>query len=195
MWTKIKSWFCRTRHNTKNLFKPGFAVMFVSAVANDTSMVKRSESVAIRILENKSRYINVARQFGMPWEVVGVIHYLEGNLDFTRILHNGERLPVHATKLVPKGRGPFSTWEQAARDAISIEHARPSKWTINETIDWLERYNGLGYRKRSINSPYLWSGTQYYKKGKYSSDGRYKRYLVSKQVGAVLILKALGYKK
>jgi len=192
MWNFIKRLFCRHSHTS---FTPEFVAMFMMATPNDVRVENRVHNITNRILKNKARYINVSKEFNMPWQVIGVIHYLEGDLDFTTILHNGEHLPITKTRLVPKGRGPFHTWEEAARDAIKIERARPDKWTIRTTLDWIEKYNGLGYRMRGLNSPYLWAGTKYYKKGKYGSDGRYKKYLVSKQIGAVLLLKALGFGK
>lgn len=150
------------------------------------------DEVVSIIEKNKIRYIKVQEKTKVPWEVVASIHYLEGGLDFTRILHNGERLPVIKTKLVPKGRGPFYNWEEAAVDALLMTK-RPVYWTIANTLDYIERYNGLGYRKYhpDVPSPYLWSGTQFYKKGKYASDGKFDKNLVSKQIGAVPIIKAL----
>lgn len=152
------------------------------------------------ILENKNKYINVARQFNMPWEVVGAIHSLEGSLGFNKCLHNGERIigTGRKTRLVPKGRGPFDTWEDAAIDALEMKRRiMPANWTVGNTLDFLERYNGLGYRRwhKDVNSPYLWSGTSYYTKGKYVSDGKWSSRAVSKQVGAVPLLINLGFAK
>ena len=162
----------------------------------------KSLSVAKKVLKYKVRYMKVEAKTGVPWEVIGQIHQLEAGGDFTKILHNGEKLPIKKTKKGPKGRGPFNTWEESAIDALNIKKS-PKHWTIGNTLDYLERYNGLGYRKyhSEINTPYLWSGSNHYTKGKYIEVKRFGRWrskwkpnLVSKQVGGALVLKQLQYK-
>ena len=58
----------------------------------------------------------------------------------------------------------------------------------------IERYNGTGYLRyhKNVPTPYLWSGSQHYVKGKYVSDGKWSSSAVSKQVGAAVILKELA---
>jgi hypothetical protein len=57
-----------------------------------------------------------------------------------------------------------------------------------------EKWNGWGYRlyHPSTLSPYLWSGTNHYAKGKYTSDGAWSDTVVSRQLGIVPIWMALG---
>lgn len=170
--------------------------------------VKTIKFLTDKINQSHSRYEDVSFVIGVPWQVIACIHSMESALDFGRILHNGEKLPVEKTVLVPKGRGPFKTWEGAAIDALQLE-LRSNKnkdlgvppWTIDKTLDFLERYNGLGYRKKGVPSPYLWSGTQFYTSGKFIEvlqDGKYvveyKPDLVSKQLGVAPLLKALNFK-
>ena len=54
-----------------------------------------------------------------------------------------------------------------------------------------EANNGMGYRKRSVATPYLWSFTNHYDKGKFVADGKYDAEAISKQVGAAVLLKEL----
>ena len=42
--------------------------------------------------KNKDAYMAVSKATGVPWDVIGVIHILEGNGDFTTHLHNGDSL-------------------------------------------------------------------------------------------------------
>ena len=49
----------------------------------------------------------------------------------------------------------------------------------------------MGYRKRSVATPYLWSFTNHYDKGKFVADGKYDAEAISKQVGAAILLKEL----
>jgi len=145
-----------------------------------------------RILQNRTRYEQVKLA---PWYVIGAIHLLESSLNFGGILHNGESIigTGRTTSLVPKGRGPFETWEESALDAMTLRRASLIQpWNVEMTFGFVERYNGMGYRSHGINSPYLWSQTNRYTKGKYSSDGVYDPELVSKQVGAAATF--IGFK-
>lgn len=148
---------------------------------------------AAKIAANRSRYEAVAKATGVPWDVIGVIHYRESSGDFAGVLHNGQKIigTGKKTTLVPKGRGPFTSWEQAAYDALMncAPHAgKNTDWSIAGTLDLLERYNGLGYRKKGVPSPYLWAGTDQYVKGKYVADGKYDPNHVDQQLGVAPIL-------
>lgn len=143
-------------------------------------------SACDKVLKNKARYQAVAAEAGCPWHVVAAIHLLESSLNFAGVLHNGEKIvgTGKKTKLVPAGRGPFATWEASAIDALlSKDSKKVNPWNAENTLDFLERYNGLGYRRRGIPSPYLWSFTSVYTKGKYVADGKFDASAVSKQVG------------
>lgn len=151
---------------------------------------------AEKIAANRKRYEAVSRAAGVPWDVIGVIHYRESSNDFAGVLHNGQKIigTGKKTTLVPKGRGPFTSWEEAAYDALMLcaPHAGKNKdWSIEGTLDLLERYNGLGYRKKGLPSPYLWAGTDQYEKGKYVADGKYDPNHVDKQLGVAALLMRL----
>ena len=64
-------------------------------------------------------------------------------------------------------------------------------WSVTGALDRWERYNGLGYRKFNINSPYLWSYTNQYSKGKFVADGKFDANAVSAQCGAAAMLREL----
>lgn len=150
-------------------------------------------ALADKIIANKARYDAVSKKTGVPWDVIGVIHYRESSGSFAGVLHNGQKIigTGKKTTIVPKGRGPFSTWEDAAVDALMncAPYAGKNKdWSIAGTLDILERYNGLGYRNKGVPSPYLWAGTDQYKKGKYVADGKYDPNHVDKQLGVAPIL-------
>lgn len=148
--------------------------------------------------KGSSRYIEVSNAVNIPWEVIAVIDKMEGNCDPLAVLHNGERIvgTNKKTTLVPAGRGPFKTWVAAAIDAIGVEGKRPTgfRFDVANTLYYLTSYNGWGYENKGINTPYLWSYTNHYTKGKYVRDGVYDPNAVSKQIGAVPVLKALGFK-
>ena len=56
----------------------------------------------------------------------------ESGADFSTYLGNGEPL-TRRTRIVPKGRGPFKTWEDGAVDALrfdSLDDVLAEDWTI-----------------------------------------------------------------
>jgi len=156
----------------------------------------QATAVAKTLIGNQARYLTVARQTGVPWFVIAVIHQRESSGDFRGILHNGERIigTGRKTTLVPKGRGPFASWEASALDALVNCHpyaARNTDWSVGATLTLLERYNGLGYFSRGLPSPYLWAGTDQYVKGKYVRDGVFDASAVDGQLGCAGLLMAL----
>lgn len=157
-------------------------------------MGPKFKTAADRINSYKSRYETVAKATGVPWWFIGLTHYRESNLNFNTYLGNGQVLSKKTT-IVPKGRGPFKTWEDGAIDALTKCPPYASKnkdWSIGGSLVMLEQYNGLGYASKGVPSPYLWAGTNQYTKGKYVADGIYSPTAVDKQLGVAGILKFLG---
>jgi lysozyme family protein len=141
----------------------------------------------------KARYQAVSGKTGVPWAAIAVIHERECSQDWRGSLAQGDpwnRVSVH----VPAGRGPFRSWEEAAVDALvhcAPHAARNSDWSIGGTLTKLEEYNGLGYAARRQPSPYIWSGTNQYKSGKYVRDGVYDPAAVDRQLGCAGLLMAM----
>jgi lysozyme family protein len=142
---------------------------------------------------HKSRYQAVSAKTGVPWAVVAVIHERECSQDWTGSLAQGDpwdKVSIH----VPAGRGPFKSWEEAAIDALSNcapYAARNKDWSIGGLLTKLEEYNGLGYAARGVPSPYVWSGTDQYRSGKYIRDGVYDPNAVDSQLGCAGLLMAM----
>jgi lysozyme family protein len=152
--------------------------------------------VAKRLLANKARYQRIERQTGVPWYVIAVIHNREAGYDpeFRANIANGEPWN-RQTRLVPKGRGPFGSFDAAAYDALvncAPYAGRNRDWSPGGTLTLLEKYNGLGYSNKGIPSPYIWSGTDQYQKGKYVADGVFDPNVVDKQLGCAGLLMAMG---
>lgn len=158
------------------------------------------KAVADRLLFNKPRYEAVSKAlkekgYEIPWEFIAVTHQRESSGDFTTYLGNGQKLNKKTT-IVPKGRGPFSSWEEGAIDALVYAPpyaAKNKDWTIGGTLTKLEEYNGLGYARMNKPSPYLWAGTDQYEKGKYVADGEYDPNHVDTQLGCAGLLRFMGY--
>lgn len=153
---------------------------------------------AAKILASKERYLSVSQMTRVPWYVIGIIHQMEAACNFGCHLHNGDPL-AKRTVQVPKGRpavgnGPFS-WESSACDALLMKKLETiTDWSVERICYELERYNGWGYRKYhpTTLSPYLWSGTAHYARGKYVADGKWSSEAVSGQTGAAPLLKKLS---
>lgn len=150
-------------------------------------------AIARKLAANRARY----EISSVPWWWVAITHQLESSGNFKTHLHNGDPLTAR-TKRVPAGRPktgePPFTWEASALDALQLkdlDDIPAADWTIPRALWEFERYNGLGYFGRGVNSPYLWSYTTLYSRGKYVADGRYDANAVSQQCGAAAILKAM----
>ena len=141
----------------------------------------------------KARYQAVSAKTGVPWPIIAVIHERECSQDWAGSLAQGDpwnKASVH----VPAGRGPFASWEEAAVDALvncSPHAARNKDWSIGAALTKLEEYNGLGYAARGRPSPYIWSGTDQYRSGKYVRDGFYDPNAVDSQLGCAGLLMAM----
>lgn len=165
-----------------------------------TAKITRSKgwvkAYAKKMYKDKGRYKGVADHIGCPWWVVAMIHTMECSRSWKKGLHNGQPWNKRTT-WVPKGRGPFVSWDEAAVDALKYDKAHlVPKWTLDSALYFLEGYNGRGYKKRKMNSPYLWAFTNHWTKGKYVSDGVFDPEADTKQAGICTYLLAmieLGY--
>lgn len=152
-------------------------------------------SVAKRLVAPtaKARYQAAEKRTGVPWYFIAVAHEREASQRWDTQLGQGDpldRVSIH----VPKGRGPFATWEDGAVDALV--HCPPyayanKDWSIGGTLTMLERYNGVGYANMNRPSPYIWAGTDQYVSGKYVRDGVFDPAAVDKQLGCAGLLMAM----
>ena len=150
-------------------------------------------AIAKRLVASKQRYQTVSAATGVPWFVIAVIHQRESSQSWAGSLAQGDpwnRVSVN----VPRGRGPFGSWEAAAIDALAACHpflARKKDWSIGGTLLNLETYNGVGYANKVVPSPYIWAGTNQYRAGKYVRDGVYDPNHVDTQPGCAGLLLAM----
>lgn len=152
--------------------------------------------------KNRDRYEIVAKITNVPAALIAALHWREAggyrNPDmWGRYLHQGDPLgkkAVHAPKNIPI----FHEWEPAAVHAIQYEfRQKPDLEDLKLTKDttdlaklcvFAEEFNGAGYYRRGVPSPYVVSATTNYKRGKYVDDGVYSAWAVDQQPGVLPML-------
>ena len=167
--------------------------LFDTCVIN-SGRIDDVNQVIERILPNQQRYQQVAGPLGIPWYFVALLHNMEASLNFSGHLHNGDPLTARTVR-VPVGRPqaghPPFTWEQSATDALRHTGMdNQSDWYLPALLYRLEGYNGYGYQRLRprVNSPYLWSFSNHYTRGKFTSDHGFDPKAVSNQCGSAVIL-------
>jgi lysozyme family protein len=167
----------------------------------DTCSIKSEKAADVdacvnRILKGKQHYDVVSSRTNIPWYFIGIIHNMECSCDLNTHLHNGDPLTKrtsHVPKGFPKNGEPPFKWEDSAEDALRLKALDQwNDWSVPGILFQFERYNGFGYRVRGVNTPYLWSFSNQYSKGKFTSDGVFDGSAVSKQVGAAVLLRRMS---
>lgn len=141
---------------------------------------QRQVDAAIATMEaHQARYAALAEKVGVPWYFIAVVHQREASGNFTGSVRDGHRLPAG------------SSWEEDAATVMAEQCGGWHNWSVAGLLYRLEAYNGFGYRKQNINTPYLWSFSNHYTKGKYvdrNGGSWFDPDQVDKQPGAAVIL-------
>jgi lysozyme family protein len=153
------------------------------------------DKTAKRLVADKARFLEVEKQDGVKWFAVAIIKEREAGADpaFKRNIAQGDPWNEKSTH-VPKGRGPFPNWDAATHDALvdcAPYAGRWHDWSIGGTLTILEKYNGTGYAARGLPSPYIFSATNIYVRGKYVRDGAFDPNYVDQQIGCAALLLAM----
>lgn len=160
-----------------------------SEMTIDRNLLPELDRVARRLIAAKPRYQQVSLVTNVPWPVIADIHEREASQSWMANLAQGDRwdrVSVH----VPRGEGPFPSWEAAAKHAlIQDDHLNTwGDWSIGGTLTAWEKFNGTGYYDHGHISPYVWAYSNEYSHGKYTSDGHYDDTYVDRQMGAAPLL-------
>src|SRR5215831_12924022 len=141
-----------------------------------TGRVGEFETEAKHILAHKDQYVAVEQattgmdgRLGVKWYHVAVLHVREAGGNFGCYLGNGQSL-ARRTTIVPRGRGPFlppDAFLKGCMDALKIDGLTAVlDWRLEKILYYCEIFNGGGYARRGIPSPYLWGGTNIQRRGK-----------------------------
>ncbi len=175
--------------------KSEYARLFASATVR-AEHAETANWYRTMIAKSRDRYEGVSRDTGVPWYFIAVVHALESSCNFRAHLHNGDFPLTRRTRQVPSNRPsvwlPPADWESSARDALKLLGFTGQKdWGLERTLYRLEAYNGLGYRPYGVATPYLWSFSNHYDRGKYVADGKWSATARSQQCGAAVMMKLL----
>lgn len=184
---------------TFDSIKAGYRQLYDTCTVRESSR-QQVEWYVSKLLDSRyqARWYKAAKSLCCPWYFIAVIHALEGGFNFDSHLHNGDPLRARTTH-VPAGRpkvwNPPNDWETSTTDALLDRVSDSTDWSVERTLYRWESYNGFRSRRNGINSPYLWSFSNQYSKGKYVADNVWDPNAVSKQCGAAVMLKVLDERK
>ena len=149
------------------------------------------DKLAAFAVDHRREYITIEGNTGVPWAMIACLHRRESDADFKTYLGNGDPLN-RVTRHVPKGRGPFETFEEGAADALKLDGLTSVQdWRLEKVLYYCEIFNGAGYSNRGLPSPYIWGGTSIQKPGKYVADGRWSSSAMDGQPGVAPMLKTI----
>jgi lysozyme family protein len=158
--------------------------------------------------ENKARYEKVAEKVHLPAMLIAALHNMESNMNFDRYLHNGDPLG-EMTSNEPVGiLFRKDQWEESAIHALGgnirdnngtpsmkyFQDIREELGITEDTTDigkmltLAEKYNGLGYRYKGLQSAYIYGGTNVMNHGKFVADGEFDPNVTSKRIGVASML-------
>ena len=172
-----------------------YAAFFASAVLKPAHR-QTAEWHVTMMRESRKRYAAAGKRARVPWYFIGAVHGLEASFNFRAHFHNGD-FPLHRrTRQVPAGRPlvwlPPSDWESSTIDALRLMgFSGQQDWSLPRTLYRLEAFNGFGYRRIGRASPYLWSFSNHFERGKFVADGHFDPRARSQQCGAAMMLKLL----
>lgn len=169
-----------------------FAAMVIRADRQPTI-----DKLVARIVAFRARYEEVGAKLNIPWHFIGIVHSMECSCNFGLHLHNGDTL-MHRTARVPSGRptpavaDPPFAWSTSAIDALTLKGLNTkTDWSLAAQLYRLEQFNGFGYRRRGLATPYLWSFSSHYTKGKFVKDHVFDPEALSAQCGGAVLLKQM----
>jgi lysozyme family protein/peptidoglycan hydrolase-like protein with peptidoglycan-binding domain len=151
--------------------------------------------------KNQARYEAVAAKTSIPAKLIAALHFRESSGSFSTYLHQGDPLGKPAVNW-PSNIPVFYVWEDAAVHALNMKASiRKDLGLDANTTDmatiatFAEYYNGLGYHNKGKASPYVYSGTDQYDKGKYVRDSVYDAKVKDQQLGVLAMVKLLNDKQ
>lgn len=149
------------------------------------------DSVARRLTRSESltNFALVHKNLGIPELITIPSFERECGCNFACSPAQGDRWD-HVSVHVPKGRGPFKSWYDAAYDTyhnLDRLDVHSAPFSMAYACYWWEKINGFGYRAHGLRSPYIVGGTNLQQPGKYVADGEFDSSVMDSQLGCLPI--------
>lgn len=155
-------------------------------------------TAAAGLIANKAHYQRIEAHLvsvgmGVPWWFIAIVDKREGGGGCRTQLGQGDPLG-EVSRHDPKDRGPFfgaDAFDRSCYDALidcGPYAAKWLDWTVGGVLTIFEFYNGEGYWDRGLPSPYNWSGSNEYVKGKFVADHVFDPNFVDQQLGCAPLL-------
>jgi lysozyme family protein len=156
----------------------------VKLIRHDAAM-----SAARKVFANGNRYIAAGLATRVPWPLIGVLDLRESDCNPAKALGQGDPWNRVSTN-VPRGKGPFSSWEDAAKFYAHYDGLDdpPAPYDMSVACYMGEKWNGFGYRNHGVNTPYLWGMTNHQESGRYAGDGNWQAGQWDTQPGIIAVL-------
>ena len=171
-----------------------YKAMFNSAAIN--AYRGELDVLVNRIVKNMQTFKDGVAGTNIPWDWIAVTMTQENSVDMSKQILNGQAFN-RVTTIVPKGLGPWVSWVRSTIFAIQWKKLdKITDWSIENQCQLWEKWNGMGYFKRGLRSPYVWAGTNLQQAGLYVSDGRFDSNKWKSRPGCVAVhlrLKELGH--
>jgi lysozyme family protein len=157
---------------------PALAAEYQSWIDNFTETKHALTADRARaILPLIPHYKNVSALTGVPPVWLAAVMERESSSQLNTYLGNGDPL-TRPTTDVPRGRGPFPTWDAGAIDALHLDgmdkvRYLPGGWRPVQALYRWELWNGIGYRMHGRRTPYIVGGTNLQQSGRYAGDGNW----------------------
>ena len=180
----------------------GVNTNFSSRQQNDARLFQQNYQKNFAQYDQVAKNLN-AKGYNVSPAQVAALHWREGSGSFSKSIANGQSLNSYVRKDGLMGNGSPSNsfsktndWSQNASEVLEYkfkEKYGKSASSKNfgdqkQFFDFAERYNGMGYRKKGVPSPYIWAGTDQYSGGKYVADGKYDPNHVDQQLGVAALV-------
>jgi lysozyme family protein len=133
------------------------------------------------------RYQPVTDTLGIPQIFIAPSFEREASSNFNLSPAQGDPWR-EVSRHVPRGLGPYVSWLAAALASYRLNHldrVGAANWLWALLAYYFELFNGFGYRRHGIHSPYLFGGTNLYTRGKFILDGVFDATHEDEQLGCL----------
>lgn len=161
-------------------------------------ITRQSEATIIagKLLQfvKEGKYAEVADKLGIPQLFIATSFEREAASNFRLSPAQGDPWN-EVSRHVPKGLGPYQSWSTSALAAYTLERLDKigrENWTWTRLCYEGELFNGFGYRAHGVHTPYDWSGTNNYARGKFTGDHRFDLSVADQQLGIIPVARIMA---